>query len=270
MAYDPGRGRVLLFGGTDRLLTHSDTWEWDGTNWNQLLPATSPPARFGSALAYDSSRGRIVMTGDFAGRPETWEWTGTDWLQRATTSSPWPPRWSSGLAYDSARARLVLFGGYRAGTESSLGGTFEYGPTTPATWSAFGAGCPGSGGAPALSAAGRPPWLGAPFSVQITNHPPATRILGILGSSKHSWMGLFPLPLDLRPFGMPGCTLHASGQIVVVVPSQPGPSTWTVALPATPDFLGGAFYQQAIVFDPTANAVGLTMTNAGEGRFGGT
>jgi hypothetical protein len=38
MAYDPGTGHIVLFGGatgtTNR--TFGDTWTWDGTNWTQL------------------------------------------------------------------------------------------------------------------------------------------------------------------------------------------------------------------------------------------
>src|SRR5690606_2683632 len=47
MAYDPMRGKVVLFGGatgdSSSLLSHlvNDTWEWDGVSWTQV--ATTGP-----------------------------------------------------------------------------------------------------------------------------------------------------------------------------------------------------------------------------------
>ena len=65
LAYDSSRGRVVMFGGTDSSASRNlaDTWEWDGTNWIQRAPATSPTARAGHAMAYDSIRGRVVLFG---------------------------------------------------------------------------------------------------------------------------------------------------------------------------------------------------------------
>src|SRR5262249_49422621 len=67
LAYDILRGHTVLFGGTDGTTgtaTLTDTWEWDGTNWAQRLPAASPPPRQNSGMAYDLARGCTVL---FAG-----------------------------------------------------------------------------------------------------------------------------------------------------------------------------------------------------------
>jgi hypothetical protein len=38
MAYDARRHRVVLYGGSDSAFTRlSDTWEWDGKNWRQIM-----------------------------------------------------------------------------------------------------------------------------------------------------------------------------------------------------------------------------------------
>ncbi len=84
MAYDSGRGRVVLFGGSPNGSTSlfADTWEWDGTNWNQRNPATPPSARNAHDMAYDSARGRVVLFGgsDYGAagisnpRADTWEY----------------------------------------------------------------------------------------------------------------------------------------------------------------------------------------------------
>ena len=45
---------LVLFGGTfgGTLSTNfNDTWVWDGTNWTQKSPITSPPGRFWHAMA---------------------------------------------------------------------------------------------------------------------------------------------------------------------------------------------------------------------------
>ena len=78
MAYDSARGRVVLFGGNGRdtgpgysTNVLNDTWEWDGNAWAQRMPATNPDVpsslapymRTSFAMAYDSSRGLVVLFG---------------------------------------------------------------------------------------------------------------------------------------------------------------------------------------------------------------
>src|SRR5438874_3914689 len=67
-----------------------DTWEWDGTDWIQKTPATSPPPRECHAMAYDSTRERVVLFGGTDGSGflgDTWEWDGTDWIQKTPATS---------------------------------------------------------------------------------------------------------------------------------------------------------------------------------------
>lgn len=120
MAYDSDRGRVVLFGGGG---ASADTWEWDGTNWLNRTPtvitsANNPPARYFSAMVYDSDRKRCVLFGGYGPdgqrRRDTWEWDGNGWTQK--TPSPLTgennPPISSGMSmvYDDARERVVMFG----------------------------------------------------------------------------------------------------------------------------------------------------------------
>jgi hypothetical protein len=42
-AYDPGRKRVVLFGGSGDGGSVNETWEWDGNNWKQISVAAPPP-----------------------------------------------------------------------------------------------------------------------------------------------------------------------------------------------------------------------------------
>jgi hypothetical protein len=116
LAYDSSRAKTVLFGGGvisgGILSTFNDTWEWDGVNWTQKFPATSPSVRYKHALAYDGIRGRTVLFGGIStvGKSDTWEWDGVNWTQIVPAASP-PARYEHALAYDSARGKTVLFGG---------------------------------------------------------------------------------------------------------------------------------------------------------------
>ena len=128
MAYDVGRGRVVLFGGsTDGSDSGAlgDTWEWDGVNWTQRLPAQSPTPRLAHAMTADWVNNRVVLFGgrDFQGvhRNDTWAWDGTNWALLATTGPS--PRCCFDLTQDIARARIVLFGGWNQTNRSD---TWEF------------------------------------------------------------------------------------------------------------------------------------------------
>ncbi|HVP12527.1 MAG TPA: kelch repeat-containing protein [Phycisphaerae bacterium] len=105
IAYDSGRGRVVLFGG----VTKQDTWERVGTTWS-LAATTGPSARGYAVMAYDEARSVIVLFGGVADTylSDTWEWDGTMWVQRSSVGPPLWPGYS--MAYDASIGRVVLFG----------------------------------------------------------------------------------------------------------------------------------------------------------------
>lgn len=91
MAYDPDRRSVVMFGGlyvASRAL--DQTWTWDGTTWTTRRPATTPPARFNHAMAYDATTHSVVLTGGAGSSPDgsfpaltdTWTWDGLTWTRR--------------------------------------------------------------------------------------------------------------------------------------------------------------------------------------------
>ncbi len=119
-ADDPLNQGVILFGG---LSVHAegaspvgalgDTWTWNGSDWVERHPATSPPARYGETMAYDQATRTVVLfgglgCGHFCG--DTWTWNGSDWVERHPATSP-PARWHATMAYDAATRQVVLFGG---------------------------------------------------------------------------------------------------------------------------------------------------------------
>src|SRR5579875_138063 len=141
LAYDPGSGGLLLFGG-EQLPGNSvqptlldDTWELSYSasgrdyTWTQVggpgcqgaCSATSPPAVYGAAAAQAPTGQGVVLIGGEdlptatePGPPQasaqTWLWRNGNWTQLATPSGLLP-RYGSTLALDSGSDADVLFGG---------------------------------------------------------------------------------------------------------------------------------------------------------------
>jgi hypothetical protein len=90
MTYDNARGVMVLFGGLGSSGPLNDTWEYDGTNWQQVTTTQSPSPRTEMSIIYDSQRSKVVLFGGgyWSGGSltvfrETWEY--------AATSMPPPP-----------------------------------------------------------------------------------------------------------------------------------------------------------------------------------
>lgn len=118
MAADRTSGDIVLFGGraeTEPAL--DDTWTWDGETWvpADIDPERRPPGRRSHAMAFDRSRGRLVMFGgrDSSGNrlDDTWEWEGSSWIAMEPQSPPPAARSRHAMAYDDSRERVLLFGG---------------------------------------------------------------------------------------------------------------------------------------------------------------
>ena len=132
-AYDSGRQVAVLFGGDNTGYSRlNDTWEYDGTDWQQADPVQSPAGRVNidQALVYDSSRQRTVLFGGLGGSEylnDTWEYDGTTWLLVSPGASP-AERDSHAMAFDSDREVTVMFGGY-GDSVPCLDDTWEYNGT---------------------------------------------------------------------------------------------------------------------------------------------
>lgn len=72
LAFHPGLGRVVLFGGSS---VHGqvldDTWTWDGSVWVEEFPCASPSPRSGHSMVYDAARAQIVLYGGLTARQNT-------------------------------------------------------------------------------------------------------------------------------------------------------------------------------------------------------
>ena len=132
--------------------------------------------------------------------------------------------------------------------------------------SLMGPGLPGT--APDLQCEGRPQ-LGETFSVVLRHGAPLAPAVLVHGSSRTSWSGL-PLPVDLGFLGAPGCCLVTDSVInLPVLVGAEGVVEVPYAVPQNPVFTGLGFYNQFLVLDGTANALGLTTSNGGAALVGG-
>ncbi len=136
LAYDPAQRNVVMFGGDtgrdsgSQGLALGTTWTWNG-RWTERHPASSPSARTGAAVVYDSATRQLLLFGGstsaesgFCG--DTWSWTGRTWHRLHPATSP-PARHNADMVYDAAARDVVLFGGYDG---SYLGDTWTWNGTT--------------------------------------------------------------------------------------------------------------------------------------------
>ena len=129
MAYDPVRGRVVMFGGQARGAGAArpwlcDTWSYDGRRWT--LDSDGPcmtDRLINSSLVYDARRramlfvdGTTVGNDTLLQRTRIWRWMRSAW-QLVDSAGPRRVGFSQ-VAFDGARGVLVvpvLFGGPDAG-----------------------------------------------------------------------------------------------------------------------------------------------------------
>ncbi len=293
-----------------------DTWSWDGVSWTLLSPATSPPARHAAAFARDVSTGDLVLFGGEVHSfgpyavDDTWVWNG-EWTEQVLGVKPAPVAFGS-LVDDRWRDRLVFIApfqantwewdgegwqeaapklappsgwanlGYHGGTGDVIdlqsGVTYAYRTAHPATLDLFGAGCAGTVGTPALaSKEGQLPWIGAPFTFEVSGTPNGATCMLLFGTPRTfsaplpRQLTLLGPPLSLNVYGMPTCTLLVRPDHTFPMSiTGPGRSEFTVFTPLSlaSEFAGYEFHAQVLVFDPGANQGGRVYSNAMSGVLG--
>ena len=88
-----------------------------------------------------------------------------------------------------------------------------------------------------------------------------------LDDSRTSW-GSLTLPLDLTGLGMPGCALHASPQLTLLLANLAGQAAMALPIPNFASLLGATLYAQGGVTDPDANLLGIVVSNGSAWRLG--
>jgi hypothetical protein len=124
MAFYGTTGVAVLFGGSVSSACGTtydgDTWTWNDTLWQPASPTTSPPARAGAGMVYDTARDVALLFGGSGNFPDlnlgdTWAWNGTKttWsplCAQAPCAGP-PARNDLGMAFDAVPGNTVMFGG---------------------------------------------------------------------------------------------------------------------------------------------------------------
>jgi len=256
MCFHQGLGVSVLFGGFNPQANsvQNQTWTYDGTNWSQVAAVgPQPPARASAEMVYDPARGVCVMHGgnNNSGTPftDTWEFDGVTWTQIPGTG---PGGRSFGCAFDNSRRLVVRHGGFGHTDE-----TWTFG----ATAEAFGTGCAGSGGVPALTAASAPR-LGQSFDLSLGNLSATTPA----GFFVLSLTATPPTPLD--PIGMLTCTGYVAPDTLIGGTTSGGTVTASLALPGNLALVGASLYAQGLSLDAGFNPAWLVTSNALQGVLG--
>ncbi len=146
MVYDSLRSRAVFVGtpGDSTKLNNLFVFEWDSAtgSWSSRTPESRPAAwpssRFPGTLAFDRTRGKVIMYGgtfySTTVLDELWEWDGATgtWLNRTPAARPasWPPALHGvATAYVPWLDRVLVSGGYPDGAD-----TWLYNPLD-GTWS---------------------------------------------------------------------------------------------------------------------------------------
>ncbi len=129
MAFDPKRGRIVLYGGLSNSTVLNDLWELDNRTWSAGSLTGGPAVgRYAASLAWNTSCECLVLfggalsTATTAVTNQTYTRAGTTWANLSVTSNPPPPRSFAALASDG-HGRNVLVGGSRYTTTSSSDAT---------------------------------------------------------------------------------------------------------------------------------------------------
>jgi hypothetical protein len=75
-------------------------------------------------------------------------------------------------------------------------------------------------------------------------------------------------PISLAQYGMPGCLQHVSIDAAAFLAGANNQARFELPIPNMPGLVGLHFFNQAIVPDPAANALGAVVSDAAEGVIG--
>ncbi|HEX6812456.1 MAG TPA: hypothetical protein VF384_12585 [Planctomycetota bacterium] len=125
----------------------------------------------------------------------------------------------------------------------------------PPSWVAYGNGCPGPNGVPALQLVTLPE-IGGTFTLAAHN-------LG--GSFAFMVIGFGQISAPLQPIGLgfgAGCTLLVTPDFLEFLPQASGSASWSLAIPPAPGLAGVHLFNQVAEFGAVS-----TVSNAGDGEI---
>lgn len=235
--------------------------------WVDRTGPGGPSPRREHSMCYDPVRGYVLMVGGFnqQGVPcaDVWSWDGSQWTARGSA----PSLYSPGLFWHAGLSKLVLAGttvvtigqpgnhswewdGVNWVNQTSLPASVECAGYDAARQEGVVWGYSLSAGAYGASILDAQGWTFRPSL--------ATAYVQSTSSG-------VPLPFDLGIAGAPGCTLLASIDDIQAMTNVLGTAVWSLAVPTLP---GARFCVQAVAFEPAANALGVVLSNGGQGTLG--
>jgi hypothetical protein len=137
--------------------------------------------------------------------------------------------------------------------------------------SLFGTGCQGASAyQPVMSTTGGPPNIGnAGFGIVVSGARPNAGAYLVAGPSRTFFSGQPILPIDLAPFGAPGCFLLTEPVLSFPVNTGPmGSTTFFVPIPNDPSIVHFLAFAQWVVFDAIANPLGVATSQGAAVRIG--
>lgn len=258
MVGDPGRRRVVMCSGGTSLATASgDTWVWDGSDWGLDSGTGMNPTLWPGQLTFDVRRNLVAHIRQYflfiAPLYLDVHWfadtTGGSNLIGGGTIGP-------ALAYDEVRDELVQFGGYFDGC-CAQSSTWLYRPDYIGYSTPFGTGCAGGLGVPALTGTRVRPQ----FTLDLTATNAQGYVMFTLGFDTTSWNNA-QLPLDLAPFGMPGCHAYIRPEhTAATTAGANGVASISMRVPNDTSLINVAVFAQTLVASPGTNALGAVASN---------
>lgn len=120
----------------------------------------------------------------------------------------------------------------------------------------------GTGCGPATLGHVGTPTTGSTFTMDVSGAPATSQVFFAIGTTTSfiPFVGL-PLPLDMGPFGAPGCTLYVGSPAPWWIPANSTNGNPQMTVYLSP-WLSNTWHIQGMVFDPAANALGLELTGA--------
>ncbi|MEM7675806.1 MAG: kelch repeat-containing protein [Myxococcota bacterium] len=141
MTFDSDRNRVVLYGGAPQVAgrTFSDTWEWDGGDWEEVQPSVRPTPFESHGVAWGGHPSSVVAFGGSFG--ETWRKRNPDLIR---PGARFRFDWTSAQVPSSAITNIefMMLAGATGGAQ------MEYWDPNEGQWIslALGSGTPGSSG----------------------------------------------------------------------------------------------------------------------------
>ena len=248
--FDSGVGRTVM------ITKGREVWQFDSANndWSQHFPIL-PPNLAKAAYSTHANAAVFLTTETISGQtfPACYKLEG-DTCSRLTLTQH-PSLREAPICYDEARRKFVIFGGTWAGNNYADTWELSLGPV--ASYSFYGNGCSGSRGPLSLGVVGQGPAINSLFRVQVNNLPLTGPTFMSLGFSNTTF-GTTSLPLNLGFLGAPGCDMLMSHDQLYAIPNVLGAGPWSITIPNLP---GTTFYNQAFCLDPSANALGISVSN---------